>query len=955
MSFCSSKRNWCILFSIFFLIISNKVSAQQAILSGQFLDSKDNTPLIGVGVMLMQKSDTTKVVQTSSDGKGEFVFKNLSNGDYKLKTFYVGYKKFEEDVIISSSSTKNQTYKLNQISTKLKALVIEEKAIRSVLKNDTTEYNASAFKVNTDANTHDLITKMPGITVEGGVVKAQGETLQKVLIDGKEFFGEDATIALKNLPAEVVDKIQVFDRLSDQSQFTGFDDGNTQKTMNITTRSGKSNGVFGKFFGGYGADENLNERFNTGGNLNFFKGKRRISLIGISNNVNQQNFSSQDLLGVTGGSGGGGGRGGFGGGGGMGGQGGGSGNNFLIGQQSGINTTSSVGLNYTDLWGKKISITGSYFFNDAMNATTNNLTRTYPSHTDTNQLYNQNSSSTSENMNHRFNLRFEYTIDTSNSIIITPKLSFQNFTSGYDLYAKNSVLNDTLNTTSNKNNSSNSGYSFSNNILLRHKLAKYGRTVSLNIGTDVNDKTGTTDLYTKNNYYIPNDSAANFDQRTSVSANGYTLSTSLNYTEPIGKTAQLMLNYSPSYSANISDKETKIKDTVSGEFSHLNTILSSKFNSPITKQSGGLSYRMRLEKGMIMAGVNFQSVELSGSQTLPTDTSISRTYNNFLPNAMLSYKFTKNSNIRMFYRTSTNSPSLSQLQTLVDNSNPLMLSIGNPNLIQSYSQSFITRYSLSSTDKGTTFFAMINANTVSSFMGNSTIIGNGKTLTDEGILLSKGSQLSKPVNLDGYWNINSFLTYGIPVKLLKSNLNFNAGYTFNRTPSLINNISNTTNTSTLNSGFVLGSNISEKIDFTITYSSFYTIVENAIQPQLNSNYFYHVSSAKINLLPWKGLVLSSDITNNYYTGLGTTYNINYFLWNAGLGYKFTKNKAAELKIIAYDLLNQNNSITRTVTGTYIEDSRTNVLKRYFMLMFTYNIRKFNAGPPPALPLNRTHN
>ena len=942
MNFFSSKSIFFTL--IFSLCYSSNSYGQQATINGQFLDSKDNSPLIGVGVMLVQKVDTTKVFQTSTNGKGKFGFKNLVNGEYTLKAYYVGYKKFERLVSVSSSSQQLQVFKIDQVSTKLNAVVIEEKAIRSIQKNDTTEYHANAFKVNTDANTQDLVTKMPGITVENGVVKAQGETLQKVLIDGKEFFGEDATIALKNLPAEVVDKIQVFDKLSDQAQFTGFDDGNSQKTMNITTRSGRSNGVFGKVYCGYGADESFNDRFNMGGNINFFKGKRRITLIGISNNINQQNFSTQDLLGVTGG--GGGGRGG-----GMmgGGQGGGSNNNFFVGTQSGINITNSIGLNYSDVWGKKLAVTGSYFFNDARNTTTNNLTRTFPSHNDTNQLYNQNSSSTSENTNHRLNMRFEYTIDTSNSIIITPKLSLQNYSSGYTLFGINSLSGKIpLNQTADSNYAKNSGYSFSNNILVRHKFSKFGRTISLNIGTDVNEKTSQSDLYTRNNYYIPNDSAANFDQRTTTASSGYTLSTSLNYTEPIGKTAQLMFNYSPSYSGNISDKETNIRDTTTGEFNKLNTLLSSKFNSPIIKQTGGLNYRMRLANGMLMAGLNYQSVELTGSQTLPNDTSVSRTFNNFLPTAMFSYKFSKNSNIRMFYRTSTNAPSLSQLQTFVDNSNPLMLSIGNPNLIQSYSQSFITRFSLSSPEKGSTFFAMLNANTVNNYIGSSTIIGNGKELTSEGILLGKGAQLTKPVNLDGYWNVNSFLTFGVPVKFLKSNINLNAGYTLNRTPSLINQISNSAITSAFNSGFVLGSNISEKVDFTVSYSAFYTIIDNAIQKQLNSNYFYHVSSAKVNLLPWKGLVISSDITNNFYTGLGSSYNINYFLWNAGVGYKFSKNRNAEIRIIAYDLLNQNSSITRTVTGTYIEDSRTNVLKRYFMLMFTYNIRKFNAGPqiPP---------
>jgi len=933
--FSDLKRLCCLFLALLFLILSNKIFAQQAQITGKFLDSKDNSPLVGVGVMLMNKKDTTKTFQSSSDINGKFYFNNISAGNYILKSFYVGYKKFESELTITGAIQKIGICKLEQITTKLKAVVVEEKAIRSVQKNDTTEYNANAYKVNTDATSQDLVTKMPGITVDNGTVKAQGETLQKVLIDGKEFFGDDATIALKNLPAEVIDKIQIFDKASDQSQFTGFDDGNSQKTMNIVTKSGKSNGIFGKMYGGYGADENMNERFNSGGNLNFFKGKRRISIIALSNNINQQNFSTQDLLGVTGGSGGG--RGG-----GM--SGGGSSNNFLVGNQAGINTTNSLGLNYSDMWGKKVAITASYFLNDASNATTNNLTRTFYSKSDTNQLYNQSSNSTNNNLNHRLNIRLEYAIDSFNSVIITPKLSYQNYSSEYNLYGINSLSTGfPLNQTVDSNYTKSSGYNFTNNILLRHKFGKVGRTISLGLETDANSKTAQTDLYAKNSYYIPSDSTVNSDQRTTTSANGYTLSTSLNYTEPLGKTSQLMFNYSPSYVGNISDKETKIRDTSSGEFSHLNSILSSSFNSPIITQRGGFSYRKRFEKGMLMAGVNYQSVELSGSQTLPTDTSISRTFNNFLPTAIFNYKFNKNSNLRMFYRTSTNTPSISQLQTFVDNSNPLMLSTGNPNLIQSFSQTFITRYSLSNPDKGTTFFAMLNANNVNNYIGNSTLIGDGKTIANNGILLQRGTQFSRPVNLDGYWSVNSFLTYGFVFKKLKSNLNLNVGYTYNRTPGLINSLTNFAYTNAINSGFVLGSNISEKVDFTISYSSYYNIIDNSIQTQLNSNYFYHIASGKINLLPWKGLVISSDITQNYYTGLGSSYNINYFLWNGGVGYKFMKNRSAEIRIIAYDILNQNSSITRTVTGTYIEDSRTNILKRYFMLMFTYNIRNFNTG------------
>ena len=256
-----------------------------------------------------------------------------------------------------------------------------------------------------------------------GEVQAQGEKVQRVLVDGKQFFGEDATLALKNLPAEIVDKIEVFDRQSDQAQLTGFDDGNAQKTINIVTRADRNAGKFGKLFAGYGSDN----RYMAGGNLNIFGKEKRISIIGLSNNINQQNFASQDLAGVLGSSGGGGGRGGRGGGGGGGGGswgGGGNGGNFLVGQQNGITNTSAFGLNYTDKWGEKLEVTGSYFFNRSGNANTQATNReTFLSNGS--QFYKEQTSNANTNLNHRVNFRFEYSPDKNNTIIFSPSVNWQ--------------------------------------------------------------------------------------------------------------------------------------------------------------------------------------------------------------------------------------------------------------------------------------------------------------------------------------------------------------------------------------------------------------------------------------------------------------------------------------------------------------------------------------------------
>jgi hypothetical protein len=348
------------------------------------------------------------------------------------------------------------------------------------------------------------------------------------------------------------------------------------------------------------------------------------------------------------------------------------------------------------------------------------------------------------------------------------------------------------------------------------------------------------------------------------------------------------------------------------------------------------------EKANLMLGANYQNVLLEGVQKTPKEFTVKKIFDNVLPNAMFTYQFNKQNNIRIFYRTNTNAPAINQLQSVIDNSNPLSLSTGNPQLTQEFSHNIVTRYGLTNADKGKTFNLFLNANSTQNYIGNSTFTVRDSSQVIDGITLIKGSQLSKPENFNGYWNINSFITYGFPVKKLKSNMNLNLGTTFNKTPSKINNLVNYTNTFVLTSGFALASNISEKIDFTLSYTAFYNVVENTMNAKLNNNYFYQISSAKLNLLPWKGLVLRSEIINTYYTGLGSSFNQNFYLWTGGIGYKFMKNNAAEIVFNTYDILNQNNNISRTISGNYIEDSKTQVLNRYYMLVFTYNIRSFGG-------------
>ncbi len=480
------------------LMAANVVYGQTV--KGVLRDEIDNSAVSGATVKLIALKDSS--LSAVTDKKGSFTIQGATAGKYTLSITSIGYAALRMPVTVTAGGLDLGNIPIGKSSKVLSTVNIVASAPPVKQKQDTVEYSANSFKTNPDATAEDLIKKMPGITVDkAGTVTAHGDQVKKVTVDGKEFFGDDATAALRNLPSEVIDKIQVFDKLSDQAAFTGFDDGSSVKAINIVTKSNMRNGQFGRVYAGYGTDQ----RYAAGGNVSFFNGNRRISFVGLFNNVNQQNFSSQDLLGVTssGGRGGRGGGGNRGGGPGAGGFQGGNGSNFLVGAQNGISTTNAFGINYSNQLGKKLTITGSYFFNNSSTPNTQTLTQQYlNNNSDSVRYYNETNRSTNNNYNNRINLRLEYKIDSANSLIITPNLSFQNNTSGSVVNGINSFgTNRIISETDNTVNTTSSGYNINNGILLRHMFHKRGRTISVGMNNSLSNRKGDTYLQAYNKYY----------------------------------------------------------------------------------------------------------------------------------------------------------------------------------------------------------------------------------------------------------------------------------------------------------------------------------------------------------------------------------------------------------------------------------------------------------------------
>ncbi|MBE9464356.1 outer membrane beta-barrel protein [Dyadobacter subterraneus] len=910
------------------------VHAQTAQITGTVLDSTSRSPVVGAYVAVSRNVPDAKPEYVTTDVNGKFLVTGLNKESYRVKISYLSYKDAERVITMSDDIQNAGTFLLSEAVSNLKEVKVVGQVAAAEQKGDTTQFNAAAYKTNPDATTEDLIQKMPGITVTNGTVTAHGETVNKVLVDGKPFFGDDAALTLKSLPAEIVDKIEVFDKLSDQSAFTGFDDGTGQKTINIVTKANRRVGQFGKVYAGYGTDD----RYQAGGNMSFFNKNQRISVIGLTNNINVQNFSNQDLLGVSGGGGGGGG----GGRGGAGGAGGAS-SNFLVGNQSGLTGTNSFGLNYSNKFGNKVDVTGSYFFNRTSNNNFQNTNQDYYGK----QLYKESNTSGSTNINHRLNFRVEYTIDKKNMLIFTPRLSFQNNQSGivkdgFTTLGDGTAVNSTATDQSNKNH----GYNFTNDLLFRHAFDKKGRTLSFNLNTQINDKSGNGQLYSKNQYFtnleMPGDT---IDQKNYTSSNALSLGGNLVYTEPISSTGQLQFNYGLTVSNSNSDKETYNNVLPDGSsYTQLDSLLSNSFDNRYTTNRAGIGYRYRKNNWSGNVGVDFQNTGLYSKQLSPINEKVDHTFTNFLPNLMLTYRSKSGTQFRTFFRSSTNQPSISQLQNVVDNSNPLSLTAGNPNLKQEYRNTLNMRYSIAGANHPYNLNAMIFVTQTNNAIVNSTFIAQQPTTLPSGIVLEQGAKLTAPINMDGSWNARTLIAYGKPISKIKLNVNLTSGFNYVRAPGMINNISNFSNTYAYSQGLVLSSNISEKLDFTASYSGNYNVVRNSIQPTLNNNYFTSSITGRVNWIFGKGFLLQSDINNQSYRGLGAGYNQNFTLWNASFGKKFLKNNAGELKLTVFDILKQNNSITRNVTETYVQDVTSRVLTQYAMLTFTYTLRNFGKMP-----------
>ncbi len=935
------------------LFVSLALPAQQQVVTGQILDD-DNEALVSVNVVLSNR-DSLFLGGTVTNTQGRFSLPIPSTGEYILAFSFIGYDSESHSFKITGKSDHN----IGVINLSPDVEILDEVDIIELnqavkLEGDTTVFSANSYRVATNSTAEDLISKMPGMTIEDGVVKAHGEEVEKVLVDGKEFFGDDASIAFKNIPADIIETVQVYDKSSDMSEFTGFRDSETTKTVNIRTYENLNKGWFGRLNAAYGYPD----LYSVGGNLNYFNGDTRLSIVGLSNNVNQQNFSQQDMIGIMSSSAGRGGPP----------QGGGNSNvpappqrdddggssmsNYFVGQNGGLNTVNSLGFNYVDSWSSKIDVTGSYFYNNSINYTTSTTDRDYLFSSDNIGSYNESQLYESRNDNHRFNFKFDYKINDKNRLMIRPGLSMQSFNSS-SLSESNLFYNSaTSNTNKSDIDNDYTALNFSNSILFRHKFNKTGRTISFNLKNNYNSNEGLTFL-NSDTYYSTLIDTVFVNQKTESISTSNSVSADVSYTEPVGDNSQLMLSIKPSLSDSYSDKLVYSGDDGIDNWVP-DSILSNYYSFKTYDYKAGVSYRYYKNKLNFNMGLDFQNLSLIDNLS-ETNNSPLRTYNSILPKIDFHYHLDKGKFLHLNLTSRTSVPTISQLQNVVDNSNTSILVVGNPLLDQQRTNS--AHLAFRTIDKSYTksMFFVLSAQMSDSYIATTNYTAFSDTVMSGGIVLQPGTQLNSYENLEGYYKLSSFMTFSLPAKIIRSTVSYNMGSSWSKMPGLINDVYSSTNSNYLFGGLTVNSNISENVDFRVGYSAGYYILNSELQATSDYDYYVGKLSGKAKITIFSDFMISSDISYNHYYGEMGIEDNNNLIWNGGLGYMFLKDNAAELKVSVYDILNQNNAYSQNITTAYVERVYSNVMQRYVMLGFTYNLKNFDIennmperkGPPPT--------
>ena len=897
------------------------ISAHDAVINGVLVDSQDTTELMEATVrLLMATKDSTMVKGTTTDMNGVFNIKGVKPGKYLLRFSYLGYNDLIKHVTIGDDG---RDVNMGVVTMDPNTILLKETVVMGVkspivVKEDTIEFNADTYKTQANAVVEDLLKRLPGVEIgSDGKITANGKEVKKILIDGKEFFSDDPTVASKNIPADMINKLQVIDRKSDLARLTGVDDGDDETVINLTVKKGMNNGWFGTVNAGYGTDD----RYAGNVMINHFRDGNQFTILGGGNNTNNLGFGD-----------------------------GASGRFQRWGGDRGVTTSQYAGLNF-NIGSKEddhFRVGGDIMYSHSDRDTRTSTARQNLL-TDSVSYYDANTAARDKSHNLRGDFRIKWEIDTCNTLDIRPNFSF-NFNKSERNDSSLTRAGDAAMTRVNRSLSNffNDGKSFEwgTRLIYNHKVASHpGRSQSLMLNYSYSNVREDADTYTDNTYYLLTDQDQLIDQTANNRRKTHSITGRLSWTEPIGdiKNARFLeFSYRGNFRSTTSDKmvydNTREGVWPSGTVTdqEWNESLSNSFRNKFFNQEFSLGFRQVRKAYNLNVGISVNSAMSKSKDLINSARDIKERWAwSVAPYARFRYKFTETRNLNFFYRMRAQQPSISQLQPVADVSNPLNVITGNPELKPTFNHNINLRFGDFAQGAQRSIMAMMNVD----FAQNSIV---STVSTDE----LTGARFTSYTNVGGVWSAMAMNMLSFPFGSQKTW--YFTSHLFARygvTKSVTNGVENRSNTLRLNysPGLAFRNSVFD-IELRPTYG-----FQNTTTSALKSNtrnintwggMFNGTYSAPF------GLVISTDLRYSTTSGYSAGYNSDQWIWNGSVAYQFLRDKQAAVTLSVYDILGQRKNIYRNVTGDYIEDVFYNSLGRYGMLTFTYRFNTFKKGEQP---------
>ncbi|MRY06698.1 TonB-dependent receptor [Parabacteroides distasonis] len=911
------KSGKCLLMLLMILFSPMAFAQQSGVnVTGSVVEQGSDTPIEQATVRLLNVKDSAMVRGVVSARNGSFTLKNVKKGSYLLHITFIGYDPLYQPLQITGKKNPVNVGKLelSDGAIELGEAVVIGKAPEVTVRNDTVEYNADSYKVTEGSVLEDLLKKMPGVEVDSeGKITVNGKEVKKVMVDGKEFFSDDPKVASKNLPAKMIDKLQVLDKKSDMAQMTGFDDGEEETVINLTVKPGMKQGWFGNAYGGYGSKD----RYEGNAMVNRFVNNDQITFMGGANNTNNMGFSDLASTMFSGMGGGGGRRGGF-------------------GAGSGITSSGNAGLNFSkEFKPDKLTLGGNTRYSHSDNDARSKSDRQNILPGDSSSYDNSEAMSRTKSDNFGVDFRLEWKPDTMTQLIFRPSFSFSH--SMNDNFSDATTLDnerDTVNTNKSSNYSESNGYNLNASIDFSRKLNNKGRVFSATLSggnsDSYSDGMNRSDIV----YFNQTDALKNsiIDQRSRYDNKGFNYRAYVSWVEPIGHNNFIQATYSISQRKQEALKNVYNQDA-DGIYNVLDSAYSQSYRNNFISQRASLSFKSQREKFNYTIGLNLDP-SYSSSENFVGDTTLSkitRKVVNLSPMAQFNYMFDKRTNLRIMYNGRTSQPSMTQLQPVADISDPTNITIGNPDLNPRYTNNVFIRFQQFTPEKQRAFMIMANG---------SYIINDIVSYTSYN--QETGVKTTTYKNVNGNYSGNVRMMLNTPLKNKKFSINSMTMASFANSNGYINEEKNT------NRNLIL----SERggIDFRSSYLDLgvngnirYNATSNSLQKENNQNTFNYGAGGYTTIYLPLNFKIESDVNWSTNSGYGDGFKQNEVLWNASASKSFLKNNQGTLRFKIYDILQQRSNISRSVTASYIQDSEYNTLGSYFMVHFIYRFSIFKGG------------